>query len=161
VAAGQLGSYTVIDKGGNGTPEPMTGVRLSGVFSPDGQWLYSLYARQSGGAFVHALNLTAPYAYCLDLPGAGSSSDPNDLHWSLALSADGKHLYAANGATGLVTQIDNLDGYNPSIARTGHIGTAGATAKRWCRAWRPRSLAPRAPCSAPTAPRLSSPARRV
>jgi WD40 repeat protein len=129
VAAGQLGSYTVIDKGGNGTPEPMTGVRLSGVFSLDGQWLYSLYARQSGGAFVHALNLTAPYAYCLDLPGAGSSSDPNDLHWSLALSADGKHLYAANGATGLVTQIDNLDGYNPSIARTGHIGTAGATAK--------------------------------
>jgi WD40 repeat protein len=128
VAAGQLGSYTVIDKGGNGTPEPMTGVRLSGVFSPDGKWLYSVYARQSGGAFVHALNLTAPYAYCLDLPGAGSSSDPNDLHWSLALSTDGKHLYAANGATGLVTQIDNLDGYNPSIVRTGHIGSAGSTA---------------------------------
>lgn len=128
VAAGQLGSYTVIDKGGDGTPEPMTGVRLSGVFSPDGQWLYSVYARQGGRAFVHALNLSAPYAYCLDLPGAGSSSDPNDLHWSLALSADGKHLYAANGATGLVTQIDNLDGYNPSILRTGHIGSAGSTA---------------------------------
>jgi hypothetical protein len=125
VAGGQLGSYTVVDKGGE--PEPMTGVRLSGVFSPDGQWLYSVYARQSGGAFVHALNLSAPYAYCLDLPGSGTSSDPNDFHWSLALTADGKHLYAANGAIGVVTQIDNLDGYNPSIVRTKQIGAAGAT----------------------------------
>ena len=126
IDAGQLGSYTVVDKGGS--PEPMTGVRLSGVFSPDGNWLYSVYARQSGGDFVHALNLSAPYAYCLDLPGAGSSSDINDFHWSLALTADGKHLYAANGATGLITQIDNLDGYNPSIVHTGHIGSPGASA---------------------------------
>jgi DNA-binding beta-propeller fold protein YncE len=126
VAAGQLGSYTVIDKGGNGTPEPMTGVRLSGVFSPDGQWLYSVYARQNSGAFVHALNLTQPFAFCLDLPDSGSPTD--SFHWSLALSADGKHLYAANGAMGSVTQIDNLDGYNPSIVRTKQISSAGATA---------------------------------
>jgi DNA-binding beta-propeller fold protein YncE len=126
VAAGQLGSYTVIDKGGNGIPEPMTGVRLSGVFSPDGQWLYSVYARQGSGAFVHALNLSGPFAFCLDLPDSGSPADA--FHWSLALTADGKHLYAANGAMGSVTQIDNLDGYNPSIVRTKKIGSAGATA---------------------------------
>jgi hypothetical protein len=126
VAAGQLGSYTVIDKGGNGTPDPMSGVRLSGVFSPDGQWLYSVYARQGSGAFVHALNLTMPFAYCLDLPDSGSPTDA--FHWSLALTADGKHLYAANGAMGSVTQIDNLDGYNPSIVRTKKLGSAGAAA---------------------------------
>jgi hypothetical protein len=126
VGAGQLGDYTIIDKGGNGTPDPMTGVRLSGVFSPDGQWLYSVYARQGSGAFVHALNLTAPYAYCLDLPDSGSPTDA--FHWSLALTADGRHLYAANGAIGSVTQIDNLDGYNPSIVRTKQIGAVGATA---------------------------------
>jgi DNA-binding beta-propeller fold protein YncE len=121
-----LNSYTVIDKGGNGIPEPMTGVRLSGVFSPDGQWLYSVYARQGSGAFVHALNLTMPFAFCLDLPNSGSPAD--GFHWSLALTADGKHLYAANGAMGSVTQIDNLDGYNPSIVRTKQVGVAGATA---------------------------------
>ena len=126
VGAGQLGPYTVIDKGGNGTPDPMSGVRLSGVFSPDGQWLYSVYARQGSGAFVHALNLTAPYAYCLDLPDSGSPTEA--FHWSLALTADGKHLYVANGAMGTVMQIDNLDGYNPSIVRTKKIGSAGATA---------------------------------
>jgi DNA-binding beta-propeller fold protein YncE len=126
VAAGQLGSYTVIDKGGNGTPEPMSGVRLSGVFSPDGQWLYSVYARQGSGAFVHALNLSQPFAFCLDLPDSGSPADA--FHWSLALTADGKHLYAANGAMGSVTQIDNLDGYNASIVRTKQIGAPGTTA---------------------------------
>jgi len=125
VGAG-LGSYTVIDKGGNGTPDPMSGVRLSGVFSPDGNWLYSVYARQGSGAFVHALSLTQPFAYCLDLPDSGSPTDA--FHWSLALTADGKHLFAANGAMGSVTQIDNLDGYNPSIARTKQIGAPGAIA---------------------------------
>ena len=126
VAAGQLGPYTVIDKGNNGVPEPMTGVRLSGVFSPDGNWLYSVYARQNSGAFVHALNLSSPYAYCLDLPDTGSPTD--SFHWSLALTVDGKHLYAANGAMGAVTQIDNLDGYNPSIVRTKQIRPAGPAA---------------------------------
>jgi DNA-binding beta-propeller fold protein YncE len=126
VGAGQLGDYTVIDKGGNGTPDPMTGVRLSGVFSPDGQWLYSVYARQNSGAFVHALNLTQPFAFCLDLPDSGSPTD--SFHWSLALTADGKHLYAANGAMGSVMQIDNLSGYVPSIVRTQQIGSAGANA---------------------------------
>lgn len=126
IAAGQLGAYTVVDKGGNGTPDPMTGVRLSGVFSPDGQWLYSVYARQNSGAFVHALNLNQPFAFCLDLPNSGSSTDA--FRWSLALTGDGKHLYAANGAMGSITQIDNLDGYNPSIVRTKQIAAAGATA---------------------------------
>jgi hypothetical protein len=84
VPAGQLGAYTVVDKGGPG--EIMTGVRLSGVFSPDGQWLYSLYARENQGAFVHALNLSSPYAFCLDLPGSGWSSSSSVFHWSLAIT---------------------------------------------------------------------------
>jgi DNA-binding beta-propeller fold protein YncE len=126
VPAGQLGAYTVADKGGPN--EPMTGVRLSGVFSPDGQWLYSIYARDNKGAFVHALNLSAPFAFCLDLPGSGWTADPNAFQWSLALTPDGRHLYAANGAMGLVTQIDNLDGNNPSIVRTGKIASTGTTA---------------------------------
>src|SRR5258708_11459592 len=67
VGAG-LGSYTVIDKGGNGTPDPMSGVRLSGVFSPDGNWRYSVYARPRSGALLPALSLTQTFAYCLDLP---------------------------------------------------------------------------------------------
>src|SRR3979411_2429995 len=70
VAAGKLGADTVVPHGAPG--EARRGVRLSGVFSPDGQWLYSLYARANQGAFVHALNLSNPYAFCLDLPAPGS-----------------------------------------------------------------------------------------
>jgi hypothetical protein len=126
VNAGELGPYTVVDKGGSA--EPMNGLRLSSVPAPDGQWLYSVYARKDGGAFVHALNLTQPYAFCLDLPGSATPSSGDAFNWSLALSQDGRHLYAANGAMGVVTQIDNLDGYNPTVVRTSHIGVAGSPA---------------------------------
>jgi DNA-binding beta-propeller fold protein YncE len=125
VGAGQLGPYTVVDKGNPN--EPMTGARISGVFSPDGQWLYSVYAREKQGAFVHALNLTQPYAFCLDLPGPGWAGSVNAFQWSLALTPDGRHLYAANGALGLLAQIDNLDGNQPVISRTGKIATTGST----------------------------------
>ncbi|GAC1512722.1 MAG: hypothetical protein NVS1B3_16650 [Candidatus Dormibacteraceae bacterium] len=126
VVAGKLGAYTVANKGEPN--EVMSGVRLSGVFSPDGQWLYSLYARANKGAFVHALNLSQPFAFCLDLPGSGWSSGSNAFQWSLAMTQDGRHVYAANGAIGLVTQIDNLDGNAPSIVRTGKFASIGSTA---------------------------------
>ena len=126
VLAGQLGPYTVVDKGGPN--EIMTGVRLSGVFSPDGQWLYSLYARADKGAFVHALNLNNPWAFCLDLPGSGYSSNMNAFQWSLAITPDGRHVYAANAPMGLVTRIDNLDGGQPSIKSIGRITSTRSAA---------------------------------
>jgi DNA-binding beta-propeller fold protein YncE len=126
VLAGQLGGYTVVDKGGPN--EIMTGVRLSGVFSPDGQWLYSLYARADKGAFVHALNLNNPWAFCLDLPGSGYSSNMNAFQWSLAITPDGRHVYAANAPMGLVTRIENLDGGQPSIKSIGRITSTRSAA---------------------------------
>jgi len=131
VAAGRLGPYTVVDKGDPN--EPMTGLRISGVFSPDGQWLYSVYARENQGAFVHALNLSQPFAFCLDLPGPGYSTNMNALQWSLALTPDGRHLYAANGALGLVAQINNLDGSPPEVVRTGNIASTGSTSSLFVR----------------------------
>lgn len=125
VAAGRLGPYTVVDKGDPN--EPMTGLRISGVFSPDGQWLYSVYARENEGAFVHALNLSQPFAFCLDLPGPGYSTSLDALKWSLALTTDGRHLYAANGSLGLVAQIDNLNGSQPTVVRHGNISSAAST----------------------------------
>lgn len=125
VGPGQLGGYAVANKGEPN--EVMTGVRLSGVFSPDGQWLYSLYAREKKGAFVHALNLNQPFAFCLDLPGSGWSSGSNAFQWSLAMTHDGRHVYAANGPMGLVTQIDNMDGNAPSIVRNGKFASIGTT----------------------------------
>jgi len=122
VPARHLESYIVVDK--SDPSESMTGLRLSGVPSPDGQWLYSVYARPHQGAFVHALNLSMPYAFCLELPGSGYESSTDELQWSLALSADGSRLFATNGAKGIVAEINTA---GPSIVRTAHIDTPSPT----------------------------------
>jgi hypothetical protein len=122
VPAGHLESYVVVDK--SDSSASMTGIRLSGVPSPDGQWLYSVYSRPHQGAFIHALNLNQPYAFCLELPGSGYESSPDELQWSLALSAGGSRLFATNGATGIVAEVDTT---GPSIVRTAHIESANPT----------------------------------
>jgi hypothetical protein len=120
VDSGQLDPSIVVDK-----PDgiaAMTGLRLSGVASRDGQWLYSVYIREHQGAFIHALNLEGNIAVCIDLPGSGYASSEDDFHWSLAMNANGSHLYAANGAMGMVVDVDTRNGF-PDVKRTVNIGT--------------------------------------
>src|SRR4029077_7147063 len=79
-----LDANIVVDKSdGN---QAMAGVRLSGIAAPDGSMLFSMYVRESEGPFIHALNLTAPFAFCLDLPGNGYTQDRAAMRWSLAMS---------------------------------------------------------------------------
>jgi hypothetical protein len=121
-----LDKNVVFDKSDGGTA--MTGVRLSGVPSPDGRWLFSVYAREHSSPFVHALDLVNGFAFCLDLPGSGYATSDAAMRWSLALSADGTHLYAANGTLGLVSEIANpVDGV-PGIVRTSPLTKATASA---------------------------------
>lgn len=112
VSSSQLDPNFIFDKNEGG--EAMSGLRLSGVASIGGGWLFSVYARANQGAFIHALNLDGPFALCLDLPGTGGVAS---LDWSLALSRDGKKLYASNPAMGVVVELDAL---NPSVRRTVH-----------------------------------------
>ncbi|MEP7105279.1 MAG: hypothetical protein ABI838_05495 [Chloroflexota bacterium] len=72
----------------------MEGTRLSAVTDPSGQWQYSLYSRSGQGAFIHTLSLNAPFAWCVDLPGAGTPEQQSA--WSLAMSSDGRRLFATN-----------------------------------------------------------------
>lgn len=127
VGSHQLDPTIVVDK--SNPQEKMIGIRLSGVASADGQWLYSVYARPNQGAFIHALNLNLPYAFCLELPGAGYSSNANELQWSLALGADGTRLFAANGSMGIVVEIHNDANSVPSVIRTAHIDSSAAAAR--------------------------------
>lgn len=123
VAQGQLDKNVVFDKSDGG--DAMTGVRLSGVPSPDGRWLFSVYAREHASPFVHALDLNSSIAFCLDLPGSGYAGGSDDaMRWSLALSADGTHLYAANGTLGVVTEISNLPDGVPTVVRSTQLDRA-------------------------------------
>jgi len=96
----------------------MSGVRLSGVGSSSGGWLFSMYIRDRANPFIHALNLEAPFAFCLDLPGNGYSDDGAAFMWSLAMSPDGSRVYAANLAAGTLAVVDTG---GPQILRTTHI----------------------------------------
>ncbi len=126
VNVGQLDPNIVFDKSDGS--EAMTGLRLSGISSPDGHWLYSMYVREGASPFIHALSLDGPLAFCLDLPGSGYSTDTNAFHWSIAMTAGGAKLYAANAASGIASELNTDAGGVPSVARSVRTvpGTAAA-----------------------------------
>ena len=127
VSAHQLNPQVVVDK--TDPKDSMTGERLSGIPSRDGAWLYSLYARQTDAPFIHALNVQGtPIALCIDLPGSGYQSDFNAFHWSLAMSVDGSHLYAANAATGVVSEVNIGADASPGLARSVQIDSGRTVA---------------------------------
>ena len=101
----QLDPQAIFDK--TDPKDSMTGERLSGIPAPDGGYLYSVYVRQNDVPFIHALTLDGlPIAFCIDLPGSGYQASSSGFSWALAMTADGSRLYAANGATGMVSEID-------------------------------------------------------
>ncbi|MEJ7792072.1 MAG: hypothetical protein WKF65_08895 [Gaiellaceae bacterium] len=90
---------------GKGEPSVMAGYAWSGVGSPDGRWLLTLYLNSERKlAFVHALDLVTSKPTCIFLPGRGSSSSLEG--YSLTLSPDGRKLYAANTALGVLSEVD-------------------------------------------------------
>jgi len=124
VPSNTLTENIVVDKSdGN---QAMAGVRLSGIATPDGRWLFSMYVREHEGPFIHALSLDGPFAFCLDLPGAGYGDDPREMNWSLAMAAEGSNLYAVNPSTGVVAMVSTGANDAPAIIRTAHISPAGA-----------------------------------
>jgi hypothetical protein len=125
VSAQQLNPQVVVDK--TDPKDSMTGLRLSGIPSHDGAFLYSIYARQTDGPFIHALTLDGtPIAFCIDIPGSGYQAGDNGFNWSLAMSADGSRLYAANAATGSVSEVDL--GSSLSVARTVQVDSGKSVA---------------------------------
>lgn len=113
--AGALDPRIVIDKR-EAASAAMSGVRIAGVFSPDGGWQFSLYDSASTGAFIHALNLTGNFAWCIDLPGP-KSDRAAQRQWGLAAAPDGRTLYAVNPALGLAAEI-RLAGGPLDLTRT-------------------------------------------
>lgn len=130
LAANSLDANIVVDKSdGN---QAMAGLRLSGLAAPDGSMLFSMYVRESESPFIHALNLSGPFAFCLDLPGRGYTQSKSDMQWSLAMKGDGSRLYAINGATGVVAELDTSNQFSPQLLRTAQVdtGAAGGIASR-------------------------------
>jgi hypothetical protein len=90
---------------GTGEPSVMAGLAWSGVGSPDGRWLLTLYLNTGRNvAFVHALDLVRSSPLCIFLPSDGAFGTLK--RYGLTLSPDGRRLYATNAALGAVAEID-------------------------------------------------------
>jgi hypothetical protein len=90
---------------GAGEPSVMAGLAWSGIGSPDGRWLLTLYLNTGRNvAFVHALDLVRSSPLCIFLPSGGSFTALK--RYGLTLSPDGKRLYATNAAIGAVAEIE-------------------------------------------------------
>jgi hypothetical protein len=86
-----------------GEGETMRGYPVSRATSRSGAWVYTLYNRQSGKPFIHALNTSRRYAVCIDLTWSPSSSET----WTtrLALTPDGRKLLVRSGSA-VVSRVD-------------------------------------------------------
>lgn len=83
----------------------MAGYAWSGVASPDGRWLLTLYlSTPSKLAFVHSLDLERSRPACIGLPSRGGLEKLK--RYSLTLAPTGDRLYAANPALGVVAEVD-------------------------------------------------------
>jgi hypothetical protein len=98
--------------------EPMQGIRGDSVASSAGDSVYTIYLRD-GGPFIHALPLNFPFAFCVDLPKDAANDMEKQFGWSLAISADGSTVYAANGPLGIVAAMTT--GTAPKIVRTRQV----------------------------------------
>jgi hypothetical protein len=102
---------------GKGEPSVMAGLAWSGVGSPDGRWLLTLYLNTGRNvAFVHALDLVRSSPLCIFLPSDGTFATLK--RYGLTLSPDGRRLYATNAALGAVAEIDLA---TRKVVRTAHF----------------------------------------
>lgn len=100
LARGRLYRQVVSDRREAGT---MTGFPLTRTTSADGDWVYTLYVKGNGSAFVHALDAADRKAVCVDLPWRKlDTSKPVGL-W---LSRDGWTLHVRQIAAGRRAAID-------------------------------------------------------
>jgi hypothetical protein len=98
LAAGRLDPRVIVDK--REPNEKMTGFPVTRVEQRDGGWAYTLYSRQAGAPFVHALETRERVAFCIDLPKRLAA---NAMKVRMALSADGtKLVLRLNGARAAV-----------------------------------------------------------
>jgi hypothetical protein len=118
----------IVEKGASPN-STMAGIKVMSVPSPDGSWLFTMYARQNEGPFIHGLSMDGtPFAACIDLPGVGYNKDPNELRWSLAVNPGRSLLYAVNGSIGVVDEVNFGANSWPSLKRTSKIGAEQSAA---------------------------------
>jgi hypothetical protein len=84
----------------------MAGYAWSGVASPDGHWLLTLYLSTARNtAFVHSLDVRRSRPACVTLPSGRGEFDKLK-NYSLSLNPESDVLFAANPTLGVVAEVE-------------------------------------------------------
>ncbi len=100
--AGRLLAGVIADKRVWG--EYMRGSPVSRATTVDGGWVYTLYGKPDGTAFVHALDARHRAAVCVDLPWRRAQNAVGLV--KLALSSDGRQLILRQPGFGRLALVD-------------------------------------------------------
>jgi hypothetical protein len=110
------------------------GSAFARLSSRDARYLFTLYIAPDGGSMIHQLDLRNAVARCIDLPGNGDVPGTGDFNaamtTSLALSPDGRTLWAVSPGYGRATAIDIATHRVRTVLRFGGYwqGNAGLAA---------------------------------
>jgi hypothetical protein len=94
----------------------MQGAAMTRTTSPDGRWVYTLYANPGGTPFVHALDTVRGVAHCVGIPA--TQSEQNGLY-NVVLTLHGQRL-AVHWRSGRSWQ--NIDLRNWRVSPAGGSG---------------------------------------
>jgi hypothetical protein len=119
IPSGTLRPAVIVDKGN--PDEWMAGYPLAQVRRADGV-VMTLYDGPEH-PFVHALQSAEAWALCIDLPVTAGAERSG---WGLATAADGRTVYAANGAAGVVYELDPTEF---AVRRTVTLSSVAAAAE--------------------------------
>jgi YVTN family beta-propeller protein len=118
LGTGEVGGVYTVDAE---LQEAMQGTARVQTASPDGGRLYTLYSLQDADgtthAFVHVLSLDEEWAHCVDLPPTFGNAAEGSI--ALAVAPDGKRLYVADAASGMVAEVDTTA---LSVTRSARVG---------------------------------------
>lgn len=121
VATGKVRDVFSVDKE---LQEAMRGTARVQEMSPDGTRLYTLYSvntPEGRHSFVHVLSLDELWAHCIDLPHGFAMQGHNRS--AIGVTPDNKHIYVADGAEGMVAE---LDAERLEVTRTASVDLASA-----------------------------------
>src|SRR5439155_13262567 len=100
---GRLTPGAIVDK--REPDESMQGFPVTRASSRNGEWAYTLYARNGAGkAFVHALDTRRAAAFCIDLPWSNVSGSLWNVR--MAVTPNGSQLVLRQPAIGRLATID-------------------------------------------------------
>jgi hypothetical protein len=96
----------IVDKREAG--EAMKGYPVSRATSGGGTWVYTLYQRQSGKPFIHALNTLERAAVCIDLPWTGSTNAVWNARLELARGSNRLIVRSRSGRAVAIVDLKTL-----------------------------------------------------